>query len=94
MIYIGDDFYTYDNINRHLQTEISEFCSTPPANIENYELIILDNAFLSFGEIIKYFEELKLIKIKKMIIPKNTNFIIGSDSSGGRGEVVQIDKNH
>ena len=94
MIYIGDDFHTYDNIKRHLQTEISEFCSTPPATIENYELIILDSACLSFSEIIKYFEELKSIKIRKRIIPKNTNFIIGSDSSGDRGEVVQIDKNH
>lgn len=94
MIYIGDDFHTYDNIKRHLQTEISEFCSTPPATIENYELIILDSACLSFSEIIKYFEELKSIKIRKRIIPKNTNFIIGSDSSSDRGEVVQIDKNH
>jgi len=94
MIYIGDDFHTYDSIKRHLQTEISEFCSTPPATIENYELIILDSTCLSFSEIIKYFEELKSIKIRKRIKPKNTNFIIGSDSSGGRGEVVQIDKNH
>ncbi len=94
MIYIGDDFNTYENIKRHLQTEQSEFCTTLPATIENYELIILDSACLSFSEIIKYFEELKSIKIRKRIIPKNTNFIIGGDSSGARGEVVQIDKNH
>jgi len=92
MIYIGNDFQIYDKIVRNLQTEISEFCTSLPTKIENYELIILDGSYLSFSKLIKYFEKLKSAKIRKRIIPKNTNFIIGSDSSGDKGDVVLLDE--
>ena len=90
LIYIGNDLQIYENIRSRIQTKTTEFCTSIPTTIENYELIILDSSFLSFGEIIKTFEKLRSIKIKKRIRPENTNFFIGSDSSVSRGDVVEI----
>ena len=90
LIYIGDDFQTYEKIKKNLKIEISEFCTSLPVKINNYELIILDNNSLSFSQIIEIFERLGSERISKRIIPKSTNFYIGSDSSGARGEVVEF----
>jgi GT2 family glycosyltransferase len=52
--------------------------------------IILDNEFVSFKECINIHERYRNKGITFRIMPKNTNFIIGSDSSNDRGEVVKI----
>ncbi|WP_269223444.1 glycosyltransferase family 2 protein [Flavobacterium sp. IMCC34518] len=56
--------------------------------------IIMDNEFFSFKECIKIHERFKNKGITFRIIPKNADFIIGSDSSNDRGEVVIIGKNY
>jgi hypothetical protein len=90
VIYIGNNFQTFENIESRIRTETAEMCTSIPAMIEHYELIILDGVQLSFYEIIEIFEKLGSAKIKKRIKPENTNFFIGSDSSGSGGEVVQL----
>lgn len=50
--------------------------------------IIFDNNCLSFGTIITVMEKLSSEWISFKIIPKNSNFMIGSNSSNERGEVV------
>ncbi|WP_281322466.1 glycosyltransferase family 2 protein [Flavobacterium aestivum] len=52
--------------------------------------IILDNEFVSFKECINIHENYRNKGIIFRIIPKKTNFIIGSDSSDDRGEVVKM----
>ena len=52
--------------------------------------IIMDNEFVSFKECIKIHERFKNKGITFRIIPKNAGFIIGSDSSNDRGEIIKI----
>jgi GT2 family glycosyltransferase len=53
--------------------------------------IVLDNQYVSFKKCIKIIETLKDKNITFKIFPKNTNFIIGSNSSTDRGQIVKIE---
>jgi GT2 family glycosyltransferase len=53
--------------------------------------IILDNRYISFKKCIKIIETLKYKHITFKIFPKNSNFIIGSDSRNGRGQIIKIE---
>ena len=55
--------------------------------------IIFDNNFLDFKSIIACMESNKNSDITFKILPKNSHFIIGSNSSNDRGEVIFLDKN-
>jgi hypothetical protein len=52
--------------------------------------IILDTNYLSFKEAITLLEENKNKRFTFKIVPMQSNFIIGSNSSNDRGEVVLI----
>lgn len=64
-------------------------------NFSSKTEIILDNEFLSFKEIISVLDIFKKksrsMGITFKIVPKNTNFLIGSNSNNDRGEIIQID---
>ncbi|TPG42203.1 glycosyltransferase family 2 protein [Flavobacterium pectinovorum] len=53
--------------------------------------IILDNHYVSFKKCIKIIETLKDKNITFKIFPKNTNFIIGSNSRNDRGQIIKIE---
>ncbi|MDQ6471018.1 glycosyltransferase family 2 protein [Flavobacterium sp. LHD-80] len=53
--------------------------------------IILDNQYVSFKKCIKIIETLKDKNVTFKIFPKNTNFIIGSNSRNDRGQIVKIE---
>jgi GT2 family glycosyltransferase len=53
--------------------------------------IILDNNFLSFKECINIIESLKNREFTYKIAPKNACFLIGSDNSNERGELIKIE---
>ena len=61
------------------------------SEVKNIE-IIFDNNYLSFKAIIANMIQYKSLKNSFKIIPKTTNFIIGSNSSNDRGEVITIVK--
>jgi GT2 family glycosyltransferase len=63
-------------------------------SIRNGVQIILDNEFVSFKECINIHEMHRNKGITFRILPKNASFIIGSDSSNDRGEVVKSSKNY
>lgn len=53
--------------------------------------IILDANYISFKEIISFIEDNKNKSYTFKILPPNSNFIIGSNSSNDRGEVIVLD---
>ena len=53
--------------------------------------IILDNEFISFRECISFFEFAKNSGFTFKIKPQNANFIVGSNNSNDRGEVIKIE---
>ena len=56
--------------------------------------IILDNEFISFKECIAVLESAKnnfqSVGVTFKIIPKNSNFLIGSNNSNDRGEIIKM----
>lgn len=54
--------------------------------------IIFDNNFLTFKSIIESMEKLKNSKCTFKILPKNSDFIIGSNNSNDRGKIIKIMK--
>jgi GT2 family glycosyltransferase len=52
--------------------------------------IILDNQYVSFKKCIKIIKSLKDKNVTFKIFPKNTNFIIGSNSRNDRGQIIKI----
>jgi GT2 family glycosyltransferase len=60
-------------------------------SLKNDTQVILDNEFVSFKDCIFIHEAYRNKGITFKIMPKNTSFIIGSDSSNDRGEVVVIE---
>ncbi|MBF4473506.1 glycosyltransferase family 2 protein [Flavobacterium sp. HJJ] len=59
-------------------------------SIRNGLKIVLDNEFVSFKECIEIHERYVNKGVIFRIIPKGTNFCIGSDSSNGRGEIEKF----
>ncbi|MBF4486459.1 MULTISPECIES: glycosyltransferase family 2 protein [unclassified Flavobacterium] len=53
--------------------------------------IILDNQYVSFKKCIKIIKSLKDKNVTFKIFPKNTNFIIGSNSRNDRGQIIKIE---
>ncbi len=53
--------------------------------------VILDNEFISFKESIAILESSKNKGFTFKIIPKNADFLIGSNNSNERGEVIKIE---
>lgn len=52
--------------------------------------VILDVNYLDFKEAISFFENNKKASFTFKLLPMQSNFIIGSNSSNDRGEVIQI----
>lgn len=53
--------------------------------------ILLDNNSFSFKEIIGFLEKNKNSNYTFKIIPENTSFLIGSNNSNDRGQIIQIE---
>ena len=53
--------------------------------------VILDNEFISFKECIVILESSKNKRFTFKIIPKSANFLIGSNNSNERGEIIKIE---
>ncbi|WP_433833028.1 glycosyltransferase family 2 protein [Flavobacterium anhuiense] len=56
---------------------------------ENVE-IILDNQYISFKKCIEIIETIKDKSITFKILPKNSHFVIGSNSRNDKGQIVKI----
>lgn len=63
-------------------------------NVDKNSEIIFDAGFLTYKEIIKTLSQIsKKEAITYKILPDNSNYIIGSNSSFSRGEIIVFDEN-
>jgi len=90
LLYLGEDIVKYKKIKSKLSPVNSIKSKELLINIKNFNLIIFDNSFFTFKEIIGEIYALRNSNISVRIIPKNCNFLIGSDTSVGRGEVIEF----
>ena len=72
----------------NLKTE-KAVISSADKSTNNVE-IILDNEFISFKDCIHFLESARNKGYTFKILPKNANFLIGSNNSNGRGEIIKI----
>lgn len=87
----------YENLSLIFKNKV-DLCKMKKEKMVNSSLIfeckkteiILDNHDISFKKCIKILETLKHKSITFKILPKKTNFLIGSDSKEDRGMIVKI----
>ena len=89
-LYLGEDQDILNKLKDLPEIEEVEMSRILPSDVSRFDCIIFDNSFLSSKEIITCFYKLRTSDIAKRIIPKNTRFYLGSDSSDSRGEVVEF----
>ena len=78
-----------ERISDKLNKPVYEFNTETILNLgdKNVE-IIFDNDYISFKKIIRKMQELKNERITFKIKPKSCNYMLGSDFSDGKGEVI------
>jgi len=90
ILYVGKDKEIYKKLVLQIKPTISKITDQIEDINGDFDTVFFDNTFISNKEIIKLIQEVQLKNISKRIIPRNTNFYIGSDSSTNRGEAIQF----
>jgi len=90
ILFVGKNQEIYKKLVLQIKPTISKITDQISDINNDYDTVYFDNNFISNKEIIKHFQEVQLKDISKRIIPRNTNFYIGSDSSINRGEAIQF----
>lgn len=88
VLLIGKDSSKYERLKLKLNPIQIDFLDTIPDDISDYDRLVFDGNLFSFKEIINSFLVLKSKHIQLRIIPKDTSFYIGSDTSIDRGEII------
>ena len=90
VLLIGKDQKIFKKIVHQVKPSSSIIIDKNTTINEDYDTVFFDNGYISNKEIIKNFQSDLLKNISKRIIPRNTSFYIGSDSSTKRGEAIQF----
>ncbi len=90
VLLIGKDSIKYERLKLILNPIQVDFSDAISDNFSDYDRLVFDGDLFSFKEIINNFKKLKSYYIQLRIIPGDTSFYIGSDTSIGRGEIVEF----
>lgn len=90
LLFIGDNQETFEKIKQNKKFKNPKMNTLIPENNSDFDMIIFDNNIVSNKQIIENFESLKRVKIAKRIVPKGTNFYLGSDASSSKGIVINF----
>ncbi len=88
-VFISDNEVLKQRLEIKLQKEVR--LASVDSEIAKSSEIILDANYISFKDIISFIEQNKNKSHTFKILPPNSNFIIGSNSSNDRGEVVVLE---
>jgi GT2 family glycosyltransferase len=88
-VFISDNELLKQRLEAKLQKEVR--LASVDSEIAKSSEIILDANYVSFKDIISFIEQNKNKSHTFKILPPNSNFIIGSNSSNDRGEVIVLD---
>ncbi|KGO87575.1 glycosyl transferase family 2 [Flavobacterium rivuli WB 3.3-2 = DSM 21788] len=93
-ILISDDEVLRETLQSQLQKNVlrtTAFKTDALFLHNNGTEIIFDNAFINFGNIISFMETYKANGFTYKIKPANAAFMLGSNSSNDRGEVIKLE---
>jgi len=88
-VFISDNEELKLKLEKKLQRKVQ--LALLNSELPNSSEIILDANYISYKSIISYLEQNKNKSHTFKILPPNSNFIIGSNSSNDRGEVIAFD---
>ncbi|MBC7643155.1 MAG: glycosyltransferase family 2 protein [Flavobacterium sp.] len=90
-ILVSNNVNLQKKLENQFQKSIEITNSTQSISLKNKSEVIFDNNFLDFKTIINEIETTKSKNMTFKILPKYTDFMIGSNFSNDRGEVVKLD---
>ena len=90
LLFVSDNNVIYQSVKNKLQVKKVSMNDQLPEYANDFDMVIYDNSFISYKDIINNMHHMKLSDMAKRIIPKGTSFFIGSDSSVSEGEVVEF----
>ncbi len=90
VLLIGKDSIKYERLKLTLNPIQVDFSDAISDDLSDYNRLVFDGDLFSFKEIINNFKKLKSDHIQLRIIPGDTSFYIGSDTSIDRGEIVEF----
>lgn len=90
LLFIGNNQETFEMIKQNVVFQESQISEIITDNISDFDMVIFDNNFISNKDIIDNFQKLKFQNISKKIIPKGTNFYLGSNSSSSLGKAIEF----
>lgn len=86
---ISDNHDLWERLSDKVDQKIKKIAIESIVNLGDKNIeIIFDNNFISFAEIIREIQRLKKDNCTFKIRPANCNYIIGSNFSDGKGEVI------
>lgn len=89
-ILVSDDEILRENLEKQFQKKVELQKAIQLFSKNTRTEIIFDQNYLNFKAIIQALEENKNNNFTFKILPKLTDFIIGSNSSFDRGEIIKI----
>ena len=89
-ILISDNENLRQKLEKQFQKKIKILDSTKSISKKSNIEIIFDNNYIDFKTIIQFFETNKNPNFTFKILPKSSHFMIGSNSSNDRGEVINL----
>lgn len=87
-ILFSNDIDLKEKLEKKLQKKVKRQGILQSFTVNKNVEVIFDNNFIDFNSIIDFLEFNKNKNLTFKIIPQNTDFMIGSDSSYDRGEVI------
>tara|TARA_R110002049_G_scaffold308704_1_gene513555 strand:+ start:17909 stop:18949 length:1041 start_codon:yes stop_codon:yes gene_type:complete len=92
---VNQYIFVSDKMNVQLQTKLTKklVLTSELKNIKPYTEVICDANVLTFKEIISIFESNTATKqVTYKILPKQSNFILGSDNATSQGEIIVLNE--
>lgn len=90
-ILVSNNVTLRKKLENQFQKSVEITNSTQSISLRKKSEVIFDNNFLDFKTIIHAMETNKSKNLTFKILPKNTDFLIGSNNSNDRGEVLKLD---
>jgi GT2 family glycosyltransferase len=90
-IFISNNQETLQKLELKLQKKV-QLADSINESVPKFSEIILDSNYMTFKEAISFIEKCKNKSFTFKILPPNCNFIIGSNSSNDRGEVIVFEQ--
>ncbi|MFD1315570.1 glycosyltransferase family 2 protein [Namhaeicola litoreus] len=90
IIYLGNRSERSEQIRSTLSPKKWIYTFDIEKDLGEYDTLLIDQDYFGFDQIIDFFQQKKLLHLKKRIVLKGKNIVLGSDDSDQQGEILMI----